>query len=65
MYNELCSIGCTSNIPYYIGNGFCSDENNNAKCHFDGGDCCGLNVDTTYCMECTCIEKLKKNLLRN
>ncbi|CAN0328463.1 unnamed protein product [Ectocarpus sp. 6 AP-2014] len=29
----------------FLGNGFCDDENNNALCGYDGGDCC----------ECTCI----------
>ena len=55
---NLNSTGCTSNIPQYIGNGFCSDENNNPGCLFDGGDCCGTNVDTTYCLECICIDYL-------
>ena len=29
--------------------------NNNAGCGFDGGDCCGPDVKTTYCSECECL----------
>ena len=32
------------------------DENNNDGCNFDGGDCCGPNVNTTYCKVCQCLE---------
>eukprot|EP00903_Cladosiphon_okamuranus_P014618 g13556.t1 len=28
-----------------IGDGYCNEENNNAECNYDGGDCC----------ECTCV----------
>ena len=37
-----------------IGNGFCNDESNNANCNYDGGDCCGVNVNTILCFECAC-----------
>merc|ERR1719266_1057330 len=33
---ESCEIG----VPHWIGDGLCDDENNNALCGFDGGDCC-------------------------
>ena len=36
-----------------VGDGFCNDEANNAECNYDGGDCC-VNVNTTFCSECTC-----------
>jgi len=36
------------------GDKSCDDENNNEGCDFDGGDCCGPNVDKTYCTECEC-----------
>merc|ERR1712088_703639 len=42
--------GCGS--PWYVGNGCCDDENNNAKCDYDGGDCCGGCKD--YCTKCEC-----------
>ena len=54
--NLMCfkSTGCSSDIPHWIGDGWCDDENNNESCGFDGGDCCGPNVDTQYCTECIC-----------
>ena len=58
MYNEFNSIDCTANYPGVIGSGFCTDDLNNQGCLFDGGDCCGSNVDTTYCLKCICIEDL-------
>jgi len=44
--------GCT-NVSWK-GDKSCDDENNNEGCDFDGGDCCGPNVDKTYCTECEC-----------
>ena len=41
--------GFVNGIVGYIGDGYCNDENNNAGCHFDGGDCCGVNINTQYC----------------
>ena len=41
--------------PSWIGDLYCDDENNHIDCYFDGGDCCGSNVDTTYCQECLCL----------
>ena len=38
--------GFANGIVGYIGDGYCKDENNNAGCHFDGGDCCGVNINT-------------------
>ena len=58
MYNEFDSIVCTGNFPGNIGEGSCEDDLNNQGCLFDGGDCCGSNVDTTYCLKCICIEDL-------
>ena len=46
--------GCMYEHPYQIGDGYCRDELNNEGCSYDGGDCCGPNVDTTYCIECIC-----------
>ena len=36
------------------GDGYCDDKNNNKACFFDGGDCCGSNVNTDDCTECHC-----------
>ena len=43
---------------FRIGNGYCDDETNNANCNFEGGDCCGLNANTNYCIRCICYEDL-------
>ena len=40
----------------WIGDGYCDDINNNVDCNFDGGDCCGANVNTDICSECLCLE---------
>ena len=39
-----------------ISNGYCNDMNNNLVCSYDGGDCCGSNVNTLFCTECQCLE---------
>ena len=46
---------CNGNLAY-IGDGYCDDENNNLLCGYDGGDCCGANVNTLYCSECLCLD---------
>ena len=46
--------GCGN--PNWVGDNFCDDENNNAECNFDGGDCCGDDVNTQYCSACECLE---------
>ena len=51
---HLLIAGCE--IPGWHGDNICDDENNNEACFFDGGDCCGSNVNTGYCMECLCLE---------
>ena len=43
-----------SEHPYAIGDGKCHDMNNNEGCYYDGGDCCGSNVNTQECTECIC-----------
>ena len=46
--------GCSN--PNWKGDNSCDDGNNNAGCDFDGGDCCGSNVDTTWCDDCECLD---------
>ena len=36
--------------------GYCDDDNNNDGCDYDGGDCCGDDVNTKYCTECECLD---------
>ena len=40
--------------PQWKGDSYCDDENNNEGCNWDGGDCCGEDVDKAYCTECKC-----------
>ena len=42
-------------------NGYCDDWTNNKACNYDGGDCCGLCVNTEYCIECECLEDVFDN----
>lgn len=39
----------------YKGDGICDDGNNNVGCEYDGGDCCGIAVDKTFCKTCACL----------
>ena len=41
-------------INSWKADGYCDDNNNIDICDYDGGDCCGDNVNTSYCYECTC-----------
>ena len=43
-------------LPDYQGDGYCDDGNNNEGCLFDGGDCCGSDINLDYCTECICYE---------
>merc|ERR1712012_205349 len=42
--------------PSWKGDGYCDDINNVASCDYDGGDCCGDSVVTTYCETCECLD---------
>ena len=46
-------------------NGFCNDESNTIECAWDGGDCCGDNVDMSRCDFCECLEPWSYKLLAN
>ena len=48
----LTSQGCESPGP--VNNGYCNDHVNTAECNYDGGDCCGSNVNIAYCDDCIC-----------
>jgi len=51
---------CTNNIKGkcgakdFVGDKFCDDNNNNAGCNWDGGDCCGAGNSIQYCTDCKC-----------
>ena len=56
MFTHYLSItGCEK--PGWYADGECDDVNNNEACFFDGGDCCGSNVNTQYCNICQCLEE--------
>ena len=43
-------------MPNFVGDNECDDENNYESCDWDGGDCCGDDVNTTYCSLCKCLD---------
>ena len=43
--------------PQWVNDGFCDDITNTIECNFDGGDCCGIYINTYYCDVCTCLEE--------
>jgi hypothetical protein len=53
--NPTTAGGCTGNTGW-IGDDYCDDENNNVECSYDGGDCCGCNVVTSWCSVCACLD---------
>ena len=42
----------------FWGDAFCHDEFNTPGCGFDGGDCCGPNVQERYCSQCKCFQEM-------
>ena len=52
-HEEICALGEKLNAEYHplVGDGFCNEETNNAICNFDGGDCCGVCVNTDHCSD--------------
>ena len=53
-------MGCGSWLTWTLslttawkGDKTCDDDNNNAGCNWDGGDCCGAN-NYDYCKDCKC-----------
>ena len=51
--NPTTAGGCNTG---WIGDTYCDDINNNMDCSYDGGDCCGCNVQTDYCNVCGCLD---------
>ena len=52
IYTQYIFKGCDDS--YKVDDGYCDDENNNAKCYYDGGDCCGPHINREYCDDCIC-----------
>ena len=44
----------------WVNDGFCDDMNNIEECIYDGGDCCGVNTNRRFCLNCECIGKSYK-----
>jgi hypothetical protein len=60
-----CGNGCTGcAVKSWRGDGQCDDDNNNCGCNWDGGDCCGDNVQQLYCTSCFCLDPDDSRLLR-
>ena len=53
-YDDIANDAQFSNK--YVGNGYCDDGLNIEKCEYDGGDCCGLCINTEYCTKCECLQ---------
>ena len=51
--------------PTWKADNYCDDQNNNCGCDWDGGDCCGSNVNTNYCSACECLDPNAGNLYLN
>ena len=48
--NKISSEGNPSScVDVWINDGFCDEMNNNEDCEYDGGDCCGADVNTKFC----------------
>ena len=49
-------------VGYHKGNWvanvgrICDDNNNNAGCDWDGGDCCDKSSNFAYCSKCECLD---------
>ena len=51
----LCIVMvCLVVILKFKADGFCDDNNNNAGCEWDGGDCCDASASYIFCIECEC-----------
>ena len=55
MGTTITSESCGGNAAW-IGDSYCDDANNNEGCQWDGGDCCGDNVNTQWCQVCACLD---------
>ena len=50
----LFSLECLE--TNHVADGHCDDIANTEICSYDGGDCCGCNVNTQYCSDCQCLD---------
>ena len=55
--SDIYKVEDKNQCPYlekYIGDSICDDLMNNKECRFDGGDCCSLDTECSYCTNCIC-----------
>ena len=48
-------------IESYKNDGYCDDSTNTEDCEWDGGDCCGPDVNKEYCQVCTVFKNSRKS----
>jgi hypothetical protein len=50
-------LDCPADNPddTWLHDGQCDDATNTPECGFDGGDCCGENVNSVHCTKCQCL----------
>ena len=55
---DCCFVDVTKICEHvsWINDNYCDDDNNNVECEWDGGDCCGSNVNTLFCSACECLD---------
>ena len=56
MFGTFQQCGRLTYVQTRPGDDQCNDENNDAKCQYDLGDCCLNEIDDTSCDECICHE---------
>ena len=49
------------NQPTLIADEYCNDKVNILDCGYDGGDCCGLCLNTDLCTNCSCLGNITGN----
>ncbi len=55
--NSTSSLNeCFHENRLQVGDGICDDLSNTKACHFDGGDCCGLEIVAFFCRDCYCYQ---------
>ena len=57
-YHMILNLGKGGNT-LWLSDGFCDDANNIEECNYDGGDCCGINVQKNFCVNCSCTGRCK------
>ena len=50
------NLSSCSNFTEWALDFHCDDVTNTPECNFDGGACCGENVDKDFCIDCECKE---------